>query len=74
MRFRTGKYKGLTLDEVRTRDPRYIQWVRENRPEMLRARPVAKPVRKRKVRINPPDIPRADQIPPGRVEDAWDLD
>lgn len=71
MRFRTGKYKGLTPDEVRTRDPRYLQWVRENRPEMLRTTPVPKPVEKKKARICPPDIPKADWIPPGRVEDAF---
>lgn len=68
MRFRTGKHKGLTLDEVKTRDPRYLQWVRENRPEMLRVDPV---VGKRVSRTAPPDIPRADWVPPGRVEDAF---
>jgi hypothetical protein len=39
MKFRTGKYKGLDLDVVKRRDPRYVEWVRENRPEMLRATP-----------------------------------
>ena len=34
MRFRTGKYAGMTLEHVRKIAPWYIQWVRENRPEM----------------------------------------
>ena len=38
MKFRTGKYAGLTIDHVRKIAPWYIQWVRENRPEMLRER------------------------------------
>jgi len=36
MKFRTGKYAGLTIEHVRKIAPWYIQWVRENRPEMLR--------------------------------------
>ena len=42
MKFRTGKYAGLTVDHVRQIAPWYIQWVRENRPEMLKER-TAKP-------------------------------
>ena len=36
MKFRTGKYAGLTVYHVKKIAPWYIQWVRENRPEMLR--------------------------------------
>ena len=42
MKFRTGKYAGLTVDHVKKIAPWYIQWVRENRPEMLKER-TAKP-------------------------------
>ena len=38
MRFRTGKYAGMTLEHVKKIAPWYIQWVRENRPEMLKDR------------------------------------
>ena len=38
MQFRTGKYAGMTVDQVRRIAPWYIQWVQENRPEMLRDR------------------------------------
>ena len=45
--------------------PWYIQWVRENRPEMLRAtkQPQPKPYKK-PVYVDPPDIPKADAIKP----------
>ena len=43
MRFRTGKYAGMTLEHVKKIAPWYIQWVRENRPEMLRERTSSKP-------------------------------
>ena len=38
MKFRTGKYAGLTIEHVRKFDPKYIRWISENRPEMLRER------------------------------------
>ena len=38
MKFRSGKYAGLTVEHVKKIAPWYIQWVRENRPEMLRDR------------------------------------
>lgn len=34
--FRTGKYKGKTLEFVQETNPNYIRWVEENRPEMLK--------------------------------------
>jgi hypothetical protein len=36
MKFRSGKYAGLTVEHVKKIAPWYIQWVRENRPEMLK--------------------------------------
>ena len=52
MKFRTGKYAGLTVDHVKKIAPWYIQWVRENRPEMLkdRAPKKTKPVIKPKIK------------------------
>jgi hypothetical protein len=38
MIFRSGKYQGYSVDEVRRIAPWYIRWVQENRPEMLRER------------------------------------
>jgi hypothetical protein len=38
MIFRSGKYQGYSVDEVRRIAPWYIRWVEENRPEMLRER------------------------------------
>jgi hypothetical protein len=35
MIFRSGKYKGKSLEYVRQVAPWYIRWVGENRPEML---------------------------------------
>jgi hypothetical protein len=77
MKFRSGKYKGLDLDVVKRRDPRYVEWVRENRPEMLRATPTQKPhktAKTERVYVEPPDIPRADWIPPGSLEEAFGND
>jgi hypothetical protein len=51
MRFRTGKYAGMTLEHVRKIAPWYIQWVSENRPEMLRDRKPKQPPK----RIEPPE-------------------
>lgn len=35
-KFRTGKYKNKTYDWVKDNDPSYLEWVSENRPEMLK--------------------------------------
>jgi hypothetical protein len=53
MQFRTGKYAGMTVDQVRRIAPWYIQWVKENRPEMLRERTSkkAKAVVKTKIKV-----------------------
>ena len=66
MKFRTGKYAGLTVEHVKKIAPWYIQWVRENRPEMLRDRspkPQLKPYKK-PVYVDPPDIPKEGAIQP----------
>ena len=36
MTLRSGKYKGYTLQEVNRIAPWYIEWIQENRPEMLK--------------------------------------
>ena len=36
MKFRSGKYIGLTVEHVKTIAPWYVKWVSENRPEMLK--------------------------------------
>lgn len=36
MILRSGKYKGQNWTEVQQIDPGYINWIRENRPEMLK--------------------------------------
>ena len=70
MKFRTGKYAGLTVEYVKKIAPWYIQWVRENRPEMLREsrQPQPKPYKK-PVYVDPPDIPR-----PGAMQPNYDFD
>ena len=45
MVFRSGKYKGQSLEVVKQINPGYIRWIRENRPEMLVER---KPTPKKK--------------------------
>lgn len=37
MILRSGKYKGQSWTDVQQFDPGYIRWIRENRPEMLKA-------------------------------------
>jgi hypothetical protein len=45
---RSGKYKGKKWTDVQTYDKGYIEWVRENRPEML------KPLKKNSFKPKPP--------------------
>jgi len=35
--FRSGKWQGYSVGEICIKDPKYIQWVKENRPEMLKS-------------------------------------
>tara|TARA_R110002072_G_scaffold15413_5_gene61941 strand:+ start:4054 stop:4338 length:285 start_codon:yes stop_codon:yes gene_type:complete len=44
---RSGKYKGKKWTDVQTYNKGYIDWVRENRPEML------KPLKKKAVNSKP---------------------
>jgi hypothetical protein len=63
MRFRTGKYAGMTLEHVKKIAPWYIQWVRENRPEMLRDRTPSKH-KPPTERIEPPEVDGKYRIQP----------
>src|SRR5690554_1839431 len=36
MQLRSGKYKGRLVSEILDEDPMYINWITENRPEMLK--------------------------------------
>jgi len=38
MKFRSGKYAGRDVEYVQQVAPGYVNWVRVNRPEMLRER------------------------------------
>lgn len=35
-KFRSGKYTGKTIEEIEIIEPGYIEWCKQNRPEMLR--------------------------------------
>lgn len=72
MIFRSGKYKGLSLTEVKRINPSYIAWVRENRPEMLKTFNKPKTLKTSKYSyIDPPDIPKMNEIKPGSLKDAF---
>ncbi len=60
MIFRSGKYQGYSVDEVRRIAPWYIRWVEENRPEMLREH---KPRKKKTTNV----IRTEDEDHPGRI-------
>jgi len=49
-KFRTGKFAGKTYGWVCDNHPWYIEWVIENRPEMLREH---KKQKKKKQKLNP---------------------
>jgi hypothetical protein len=62
--FRSGKYAGYTIGEIYAKDRRYINWVLENRPEMLKSH-TKKPKEttyKKPTYIDPPDIPKDNVI------------
>lgn len=44
LKFRTGKYAGKSYEWVNENDPGYINWVLENRPEMMRSKQKPKTV------------------------------
>jgi len=33
---RSGKFSGKTIEFVQTQEPSYLNWIKENRPEMLK--------------------------------------
>jgi len=35
-KFRSGKHEGKTIEEVERIDPGYLEWIRENKPQMLK--------------------------------------
>jgi hypothetical protein len=43
MILRSGKYAGESLELVRIKDPGYISWCKENRPEMLKEKKIPAP-------------------------------
>lgn len=73
---RSGKYQGYTVGEVSVMDPRYLRWIRENRPEMLRAHKKAtpKPVAQKQAPVDPDMAGRKwanQKFAPGDIEDAF---
>lgn len=71
MKFRSGKYAGYTLEQVRIIAPWYINWIKINRPEMLKDRASPKPKIKGK-RIEPPDVDVRYKIQPNLdFETEW---
>ena len=71
MKFRSGKYTGYTVEQVRIIAPWYINWIRENRPEMLKERVPKKPKPAAK-RIEPPEEDGRFKIQPNLdFENEW---
>tara|TARA_Y100000389_G_C17112543_1_gene341413 strand:+ start:47 stop:268 length:222 start_codon:yes stop_codon:yes gene_type:complete len=71
MKFRTGKYKGVDIETVKRMSPWYIQWVRENRPEMLRpSRKSQLKPRKKLIPLTPPDLSNDIPMKPNRDFDS----
>ena len=55
-KFRSGKYAGWTLQEVFNMAPGYLNWVYENRPQMLKgAEAKAAPAPKPKPEVAEPE-------------------
>jgi len=72
MILRSGKYKGYTVEEVMYSDPSYYNWIRINRPEMLRERK-AKP-KAQKIQVSEEEIEERKaykNIPLGGWKDAF---
>jgi hypothetical protein len=59
---RTGKHAGKTLEWLEENDARYLIWIRENRPEMLKGsdKPTSKPTERKMVES---DLPKAGMTP-----------
>lgn len=56
--FRSGKYAGKTIAQVKKTEPSYIRWVEENKPQML------KPTINYKQAPNKPNEPTPRKEPP----------
>lgn len=63
-KFRSGKHQGKTLEEVQRVDPSYIEWVKENQPNML------KPTIKYNVPAAKPVMPQPRKEPPEESEEG----
>jgi len=65
-KFRSGKYEGMTVEDVMRIDLDYYEWVKENKPMMLRPnmnqkfQPQAKP----EVKIPRKEPPPDDEVVP----------
>tara|TARA_B110000285_G_scaffold86996_1_gene99678 strand:+ start:1082 stop:1333 length:252 start_codon:yes stop_codon:yes gene_type:complete len=76
---RSGKYAGRTIGSVYKSDKKYINWILENRPEMLKSHGKKKPTNsvpkpyKKPVYVNPPDIPREGALKGISPNEAFDL-
>ena len=73
MRFRSGKYKDYTYQEVWEIDPGYMYWVQENRPEMFRT-PKPKAVPQKAPQISEEDLESYNynkNIRPATPEEAF---
>ena len=55
MIFRTGKYKGHSVEFVKKTNPSYIEWVRENAPAMLKEKKEKKEPKPAPPRMEPPE-------------------
>jgi len=72
MVLRSGKYKGYTVEEVMYSDPSYYNWIRINRPEMLKERKT-KP-KAQKIQVSEEEIEERKaykNIPLGGWKDAF---
>tara|TARA_B110000259_G_scaffold152469_1_gene172442 strand:- start:3816 stop:4076 length:261 start_codon:yes stop_codon:yes gene_type:complete len=79
---RSGKYAGRTVGSVYKSDKKYITWILENRPEMLKSHGKNKPTYvqqkpyKKHVYVDPPEVSDKDRgvIRPMSPNEAFDLD
>lgn len=76
---RSGKYKGYSVREAWTKDPSYIRWVAENRPEMLKSHSGSTKrteIKKPYVYVDPPEVSDRDRgvIRPMSPNEAFDLE
>jgi hypothetical protein len=53
--FRSGKHEGKSIELVKKIDPGYIEWVKENRPEMLEEYKPKVKKQESKEKVQPPE-------------------